>query len=68
VLALIPVLAPAISLSAFTSSDVSVPFTVDPFVLAGSAIGLLALAVATIIIQVAVASHRGVARQLRVGE
>jgi putative ABC transport system permease protein len=65
---LIPFIAPAISLSAFTSSNVSAPFRTDPLALAGSAAALILLAVATIFIQVAVASHRGVARQLRVGE
>jgi putative ABC transport system permease protein len=65
---LIPLVAPAISLSAFTSSNVSAPFLTDPLALAGSAAALIVLAVATIFIQVAVASHRGAARQLRVGE
>jgi putative ABC transport system permease protein len=65
---LIPLVAPAISLSAFTGSGIGAPFRTDPLVLAGSAVALVALAVVTIIIQVAMASHRGAARQLRVGE
>jgi putative ABC transport system permease protein len=68
VAALVPLVAPAISLSAFTASNVSVPFSPNPLVLAGSALALVALAVVTVIVQVAMASHRGLNRQLRVGE
>jgi putative ABC transport system permease protein len=68
VLALTPLLGPAISLSAFTGLGLSAPFRANPLALAGSAAGLVALAVLTIIIQVAVASRRGPARALRVGE
>jgi hypothetical protein len=45
-----------------------VPFLVSPVALAGSAVALLALALLTIVVQVAMASHRGAARALRVGE
>ena len=68
VLALTPLLGPAISLSAFTGLGLSAPFRANPLALAGSAAGLVALAAATIIIQVALASRRGPARALRVGE
>lgn len=68
VLALTPLVGPAISLSAFTGSGLSAPFRANPLALAGSAAGLVALAVLTIIIQVALASRRGPARALRVGE
>jgi putative ABC transport system permease protein len=68
VLALTPLLSPAISLSAFTGLGLSAPFRANPLALAGSAAGLVALAVLTIIIQVALASRRGPARALRVGE
>jgi putative ABC transport system permease protein len=66
--ALTPLLATAISLSPFISSNISVPFLASPVALAGSAVALLALAVLTIVVQVAMASHRGAARALRVGE
>jgi putative ABC transport system permease protein len=68
VLALTPLLGPAISLSAFTGLGLSAPFRANPLALAGSAAGLVGLAVLTIIIQVALASRRGPARALRVGE
>ena len=68
VLALTPLLGPAISLSAFTGLGLSAPFRANPLALAGSAAGLVALAAVTIIIQVALASRRGPARALRVGE
>ncbi len=66
--ALTPLLAPAISLAAFTGAGIGAPFRANPLALAGSAAGLVALAAATIIIQVALASRRGPARALRVGE
>ena len=68
VLVLTPLLGPAISLSAFTGLGLSAPFRANPLALASSAAGLVALAALTIIIQVALASRRGPARALRVGE
>jgi putative ABC transport system permease protein len=67
-LLLVPLLAPAISLAAFTRSGASVPVRADPGALAATAAALLALAFLTMIIQAALASRRGTARALRVGE
>jgi putative ABC transport system permease protein len=67
-LALVPLLAPSISLAAFTGSAASVPVRADPAALAGTAAALLVLALATITVQAALASRRGAARALRVGE
>jgi putative ABC transport system permease protein len=67
-LALVPLIGPAIDLSAFTGSGASVPITAEPAAVAGSALGLLLLALLTLTIQAAVGSHRGAARALRVGE
>ncbi len=67
VIALVPLLAPAISLSAFTGSPESVPVRDDPAVLAVSVGALLLLALLTIVIQAELASRRQ-ASSLRVGE
>lgn len=67
VIALVPLLAPAISLSAFTGSPASVPVRDDPAVLAASVGALLLLALLTIVIQAGLASRRQ-ASSLRVGE
>ncbi len=68
-LALVPLLAPAISLSAFTGSSSSVPVRADPLVVAGSGVALLIVAVLTLVSQATLARLRGGdARALRVGE
>jgi putative ABC transport system permease protein len=67
VVALVPLLAPAISLAAFTGSPESVPVRDDPAVLAASVGALLLLALLTIVIQAALAGRRQ-ASSLRVGE
>jgi len=66
-LALAPLVGPALDLSVFTGSAAAVPVRIEPAWLIAAAIGLLALAIATLTGQTVLAS-RGIARSLRMGE
>ena len=66
-LALGPLIAPSISLSAFTGSDNGVAFRTEPVPLAACAAGLILVAAAALAAQFLIARRRGVARSLRVG-
>jgi putative ABC transport system permease protein len=66
-LALAPLVGPALDLAVFTGSAVAVPVRIEPGWLIAAAIGLLALAIATLTGQTVLAS-RGIARSLRMGE
>jgi putative ABC transport system permease protein len=66
-LALVPILAPALNLSAFTGTGGGVPVRVDVPALAIPAAGLFILATATLTIQTLMAGRRGVTGALRIG-
>jgi putative ABC transport system permease protein len=66
-LALAPLVGPALALSVFTGSNAAVPVRIEPAWLIAAAVGLLALAIATLTGQTVLAS-RGIARSLRMGE
>jgi putative ABC transport system permease protein len=66
-LALAPLVGPALALSVFTGSSAAVPVRIEPAWLTAAAVGLLVLAIATLIGQTVMAS-RGMARSLRIGE
>lgn len=66
--ALTPLIAPSISLSAFTGSPAGAAINAEPAPLAASAAGLILLSAAALAAQFLIARHRGVARALRVGE
>jgi len=63
-----PLIAPSISLSAFTGSDNGVAFRTEPAPLVACAAGLILVAAAALAAQFLIARRRGVARSLRVGE
>jgi putative ABC transport system permease protein len=65
--ALVPILGPALNLSAFTGSSAGVPVQVYVPALVIPAIGLVVISVATLTIQAFIASRRGDARALRIG-
>jgi putative ABC transport system permease protein len=67
-LALVPVVRPAIDLSAFTGTPVAVPLRAEPLAIVVAAVGLLVLAVLTLTIQNRLARSRGTAQALRVGQ
>jgi putative ABC transport system permease protein len=64
--ALAPLLAPALNLSVFTGSSARVHVQAEPVWLAGTAAGLLVLALVTLAAQT-IAASRGTARSLRIG-
>ena len=66
--ALTPLIAPSISLSAFTGSGASAAITPEPVPLAASAAGLIVLSAAALAAQFLIARHRGVTGALRAGE
>jgi putative ABC transport system permease protein len=66
--ALVPLIGPAVNLSALTGSDTPTPVRTDLPVLGYAAAGLLLLALATLFAQSASTRIRGTARALRVGE
>jgi putative ABC transport system permease protein len=63
-----PLIAPSISLSAFTGSGSGVAITTEPAPLIACAAGLIVVAAAALAAQSLIARRRGVARSLRVGE
>jgi putative ABC transport system permease protein len=63
-----PLIAPSISLSAFTGSASGVPFRTEPLPLVAGAAGLILVAVLALAVQFLIARRRGVARSLRAGE
>jgi putative ABC transport system permease protein len=63
-----PLIAPSISLSAFTGSGSGVAITTEPAPLIMCAAGLILVAAAALAAQFLIARRRGVARSLRVGE
>jgi putative ABC transport system permease protein len=65
-LALVPLVGPTLGLSVFTGSAASVPVRIEPAWLAGTAIGLLVLAIATVTGQMVLASRQA-PRSLRIG-
>jgi putative ABC transport system permease protein len=67
-LILIPLTGPVIDLSAFTGSLASVPLRPDFGALGLPVAGLAVIAVATLLLQIRLERHRGVATALRVGE
>jgi putative ABC transport system permease protein len=66
--ALVTLLGPAIDLSPFTGTSAPVAVLPDYAVLGYLAVGLLVLALATLLAQAAATRFRGVAQALRVGE
>jgi hypothetical protein len=66
--ALTPLIAPSISLSAFTGSPAGSAISAEPVPLAASAAGLILISAAALAAQFLIARQRGVARALRVGE
>jgi putative ABC transport system permease protein len=66
--ALVPLIGPAVNLSALTGSGTPTPVSTDLPVLGYAAAGLLLLALATLFAQSASTRIRGTARALRVGE
>ena len=66
--ALTPLIAPSISLSAFTGSPAGAAISAEPVPLAASAAGLIVLSAAALAAQFLIARHRGVALALRAGE
>jgi putative ABC transport system permease protein len=67
-LALVPLVGPAIDLSAFTGTPVAVPLRAEPLAIVVAAGALLLLAVLTLTIQNGLARSRGAAQALRVGQ
>ena len=65
---LAPLVGPSVDLSVFTGSAAAVAIRPEPAALAGTAGGLVVLALVTLVAQTAIASHRGTARWLRGGE
>ena len=65
-LALVPLVGPTLGLSVFTGSAASVPVRIEPAWLAGTAIALLVLAMATVTGQMVLASRQA-PRSLRIG-
>jgi putative ABC transport system permease protein len=63
-----PLIAPSISLSAFTGSASGVAFKAEPLPLVACATGLILVAVLALAVQFLMARRRGVARPLRAGE
>ncbi len=66
--ALAPLVAPSISLAPLTGSGAGVPVRIEPLPLAACAAGLVLLAAGVLAAQFVLASRRGVARALRVGD
>jgi hypothetical protein len=64
--ALVPLVGPTLGLSVFTGSTASVPVRIEPAWLAGTAIALLVLAIATVTGQMVLASRQA-PRSLRIG-
>jgi putative ABC transport system permease protein len=65
-LVLVPLIGPELGLSVFTGSTASVPVRIEPAWLAGTAIGLLVLALVTLTSQTVLASRQA-PRSLRIG-
>ncbi len=65
-LVLVPLVGPTLGLSVFTGSAASVPVRIEPAWLAGTAIGLLVLAIVTVTGQMVLASRQA-PRSLRIG-
>jgi putative ABC transport system permease protein len=65
-LALVPLVGPSLGLSVFTGSTATVPVRVEPAWLAGTAVALLVVAIATVTGQMVLAS-RHAPRSLRIG-
>jgi putative ABC transport system permease protein len=63
-----PLIAPSISLSAFTGSASGVAFRTEPLPLVACATGLILVAGLALAVQFLIARRRGVARPLRAGE
>jgi len=63
-----PLIAPSISLAAFTGSAAGVAIRTEPVPLVACAVGLILVAAAALAAQVLMARRRGVARPLRLGE
>jgi putative ABC transport system permease protein len=64
---LAPLTGPELDLSVFTGTGTGVPIRIEPGLLAGAALGLVALAMLTLTAQTAIAS-RNTAEALRIGE
>jgi putative ABC transport system permease protein len=67
-LILVPLTAPVLDLSVFTGSAASVPLRPDFGALGIPIAGLVVIAVVTLLLQIRVERHRGVASALRVGQ